>query len=92
MSKEKLSEHINLKCCGQGMQRCAVVEKLLVLENNYTYHQNLSVEQQCTINSLECALDTQKSRNMLIEEEVIKLKRENEMWEAATCNICMGCK
>jgi len=81
MSKEKLSEHINLNCCGQGMQRCAVVEKVMVLESKHTYYENLSSEQQYTIKNLEHILDTQKSRNMLLEEEIVELKRHIEQYE-----------
>ena len=81
MAIDTISEHINLNCCGQGMQRCAVVEKVMILENKHTYYQNLSGEQQYTIKNLERALDVQKSKNMLLEEEIISLKRQIEQYE-----------
>ena len=81
MSKEKLSEHINLNCCGQSMQRCAVVEKVTILENKSKYHQELNHEQQFAIKNLERNIDLQKSKNMLLEEEIITLKRQIEQYE-----------
>ena len=74
MSKEELSEHINLNCCGQGMQRSKVAQDAMMLE----YERDMLTD---AVNSLEKHLDTQKSRNLLLEEEILTFKRQIEQYE-----------